>query len=343
MANKQATKTKLQSYIRASAGSAQHAQNVANYSGDLAAARKIVAKRNAGQQRAQTRLTRLGEDASSAITDAGDRRKYNSLRAMQSDRLAKAKKSKDLVRAGHEQMAQQHGDAAETILDKYRKEGTDMCNVCGQTPCNCTHITEGSVDDHIKKVVNIYSKHRSLEDRASYKGDKVARAKHKEGAKRASDMLAKMRAKQSAANADKPKPVEVHHDYSAAIAKDYKDQEARRGIGHVRDSVELEGNMVEANSMNPGISAKRTTLIQRAIRRAQKTPQEKAMVGESTNPYIGLVDEAKEASYDGNYQDAVLRFREKAKKQEQERGPVDIQKLAARLRAVKLPPEGNKK
>jgi hypothetical protein len=65
----------------------------------------------------------------------------------------------------------------------------------------------------------------------------------------------------------------------------------------------------------------------------------------NSNPYLGegLVDEAKEASYDGNYQSAVLRFRDKVKKQEQERGPVDIQKLAARLRAVKLKPEGTKK
>lgn len=100
-------------------------------------------------------------------------------------------------------------------------------------------LGEGTVGDKIKKVVSIYSAHRNLEDRASYKGDKAARAKHKEGAKRASALLAKMRAKQSAANADKPKPTEVHHDYSAAIAQDYKDQEKRRGIGHVRDSVEV--------------------------------------------------------------------------------------------------------
>lgn len=26
------------------------------------------------------------------------------------------------------------------------KSGRDMCNVCGQTPCNCTHITEGAGD-----------------------------------------------------------------------------------------------------------------------------------------------------------------------------------------------------
>lgn len=96
-------------------------------------------------------------------------------------------------------------------------------------------FNEATVDDKIKKVVSIYSAHRNLEDRASYKGDKAARAKHKAGAKRASDLLAKMRAKKAAADADKPKPVEVHTDYSKAIAQDYKDQEARRGIGHVRD------------------------------------------------------------------------------------------------------------
>lgn len=91
-------------------------------------------------------------------------------------------------------------------------------------------FNEATVDDKIKKVVSIYNKHRNLEDKASYKGDKAARAQHKEGAKRASNLLAKMRTKQAAANADKPKPTEhPPTNYGPAIAQDYKDYEARHG------------------------------------------------------------------------------------------------------------------
>ena len=32
-------------------------------------------------------------------------------------------------------------------------EGRDMCNVCGQTPCNCTHVME-SVGDTVKGLYN---------------------------------------------------------------------------------------------------------------------------------------------------------------------------------------------
>jgi len=186
---------KLQDYIRRSSGEVTHLQNVANRTGMTDNIKRLIAKRNKGQEAASKRLTGeareatygadynlavqnlkakakknpvdfkslaarmqaayaredakkkqdaqgLKEDVSDTITDNDDRRKYNALRSMQSDRLAKAKKSKDLVRSGHEQMAQQHGDEAETILDKYRKESTDICKVCGQTPCNCTSISE---------------------------------------------------------------------------------------------------------------------------------------------------------------------------------------------------------
>lgn len=172
-----------------------------------------------------------------------------------------------------------------------------------------SEIDEATVSDKIDKVASIYNQHRALADKArrTYPRDTEGEAKHMKGSSKAFALMQKMREKKSDADkaGQKPKPVQGHTDYSAAIAKDYKDQEARRGIGHVRDHVEHD----------------------------------------HSNPYLGegLVDEAREASYDGEYQSAVLRFREKAKKQEQERGPVDIQKLAARLKAVKLKPEGTKK
>ena len=48
------------------------------------------------------------------------------------------------------------------------KESTDMCNVCGQTPCNCTHISEEtkwkvSYDVHgSNKDVPLYSSHKHV-------------------------------------------------------------------------------------------------------------------------------------------------------------------------------------
>lgn len=210
---KQTKKKKLQDYIRASSGDATHRQTVANYT---KTPDSKIASRNAGQERAQQRLNKLGEDVS-----------------------------------------------------------TDVCPVCGQTPCNCTHIEE---------------------------------------------------AKATMCGRCGTKHVPPSKGGTCPALKEEQ------------ESVE------EAKSSVLGVSGKRTTVVQRAIRRAQKTPQEVAMVGENTNPYVveGLVDESSDKLYAG-FQADVLSLKAKAKKQEQERGPVDIQKLAARLKAVKLPPEGKKK
>ena len=48
--------------------------------------------------------------------------------------------------------------------------------------------------------------------------------------------MQKLRTKKAEANKANPKPQATSSgDYGSAIAKDYKDQEAKRGIGHVRD------------------------------------------------------------------------------------------------------------
>ena len=91
-------------------------------------------------------------------------------------------------------------------------------------------FNEATVGKYVDRVRDIYFQHRSLEDRAKYKRDKEARAKHKAGAAKASALLDKMRTKQAAANADKPKPTQdAPRNYGPAIAKDYSDYEARTG------------------------------------------------------------------------------------------------------------------
>lgn len=62
------------------------------------------------------------DDVKESITDPNDKRKYDSLRNMEANRLAKAKKSKSpLSQDQHRKMAQQHNDDANKIMDKYRK------------------------------------------------------------------------------------------------------------------------------------------------------------------------------------------------------------------------------
>jgi hypothetical protein len=209
-----------------------------------------------------------------------------------------------------------------------------------------------------------------------------------------------------------------------AIAKDYKDQEAKRGIGHVRDHVETDGQQLDeiskekANAymwsakddrqqtddqINKAMekqgsgwskrrhnkigkllnkSMKRTNGINRALDRLNKEETVNEMDGDgsgrdgsnrkslstygsrdkhtvSNGPDIHhgpesimtkkktidtfhkeldklfakkkqkKVSEAKEANYGGDYQAAVLRFKEKAKQK-----PVDMASLAARMQAA---------
>lgn len=106
-------------------------------------------------------------------------------------------------------------------------------------------------------------------------------------------------------------------------------------------------------SMVPGISGEGKSRVKRAIAKAEVVPVEKAkatygvgyreeyVVG--SNPYIqeGLVDESSDKLYAG-YQADVLSLKAKAAAQEKKNGPVDIKKLAARLKAVNLKSQGNK-
>lgn len=134
---------------------------------------------------------------------------------------------------------------AKAHIQMKANESSDMCNVCGQTPCNCTSIDEGTVQDKIDKASKIYNAHRALADKARRVGpgkkrDPEAEAHHMKKSRKAFDLMQKLRKGSSDANKSNPKPRSKEPNYSAAIAQDYKDQEAKRGIGHVRDSVEMD-------------------------------------------------------------------------------------------------------
>lgn len=47
-----------------------------------------------------------------------------------------------LARAGRDGASEEKLDKIRDKYDRYDESMEDMCHVCGQTPCNCTHITE---------------------------------------------------------------------------------------------------------------------------------------------------------------------------------------------------------
>jgi hypothetical protein len=126
-------------------------------------------------------------------------------------------------------------------------------------------------------------------------------------------------------------------------AQDFKDQEAKRGIGHVRDHVEVEGDLTEAQSMmnalknslskpEPGSKLDKKIKHHNSLIRAggsgnwdKPHPPEGHHFDKKGMIRLG---EAKEANYGGDYQSTVMRVKALAKKK-----PVDMASLAARMQA----------
>ena len=53
------------------------------------------------------------------------------------------------------------------------RESVDMCNVCGQTPCNCTHIQEAEqIDELSSDLLDRYKKKAGLAAQAADKAKK---------------------------------------------------------------------------------------------------------------------------------------------------------------------------
>jgi len=275
-----------------------------------------------GISRALDDKRKLSEDASSAITDSGDRRQYNSLRAMQSDRLAKAKKSKDVVSQNHTRMAQQHADAAEAILDKYRKESSDMCRVCGQTPCNCTTITEAAKDDMRTTVIK-----RAIA-KAQRKAPVVEGANVRAGNPKA---YGRDLAASETGFGKKPREDDEYHNEPKPKFK------AKSLMDRPHD-VHIDGKKWKSFNTGHQAHAAANTLQSKGKKAVAIARFNEEMV----NPYIqeGLVDESSDKLYAG-YQADVLSLKAKAAAQEKKH-PVDIQKLAARLKAADTKSQGTK-
>ena len=155
---------------------------------------------------------------------------------------------------------------------------------------------------------------------------------------------------------DKQKPAPVSQpttnktlSTSDAIAQDYKDQEKRRGIGHVRDHVEVEGQRLDEISKDlannyywsaKSDDEKRWKNIG-SEQEKQTTNYSKArhkkvvkMLAKSSKRWDGRqralkrMEEADEAKYGPKYQASVLAVKAKAEKK-----PVDMKDLAARMQA----------
>lgn len=241
---------------------------------------------------------------------------------------------------------------------RMKTEASDMCNVCGQTPCNCTHIEEQQSSIPLKRTTMIQRAIRRAQKTpeqvakttygVGYRSEevqideiKMSDDEYKSGVesygKRATNLL---------------KHSWSQHDVSKEKAKAGDKEGAAKAAATGSRAHKLFLKAKEKHLQNPERAEAYRKKIMSGASDYYKSKKPGQYTGDSfdptltnSNPYIGegLVDEAREASYDGNYQSTVLAFKAKVKKQEQERGPVDIEKLAARLRAVKLPPEGKKK
>lgn len=217
---------------------------------------------------------------------------------------------KTLKRSGH------IGRAMARIKIKSKaNEQNDMCNVCGQTPCNCTSIEEGAELNRGPQRPSKYTDPRVDLEMKATKKEYEHRAKHFTAAKAGDQSTAdkehkRMRKFQSIAGKINQARSKDSKDYSAAIAKDYKDQEAKRGIGHVRDSVEMDDSKTisEARPRRANTASARADLAKRPKKELSQAEKDKnkessdaawerlmayAAAQKKTNEEVGQVDELK--------------------------------------------------
>jgi hypothetical protein len=287
---------------------------------------------------------------------------------------------------------------------RLNKESSDMCNVCGQTPCNCTSIDEGILSKIANKVMGaqpekpVYKTGQKVEFQTTMHqpnwkggGSGTGTITDTEGYTRHGHYLVKTNHGETHAIS--------HHDITKVIKEAAKDDMRttviKRAIAKAqRKAPVIEGANVRAgnpkaygrdlaasetgfgkkpreddeyhNEPKPKFKAK--SLMDRPhdvhidgkkwksfntghqAHAAANTLQSKGKKAvaiarfneEMVNPYIqeGLVDESSDKLYAG-YQADVLSLKAKAAAQEKKH-PVDIQKLAARLKAADTKSQGTK-
>jgi hypothetical protein len=89
------------------------------------------------------------------------------------------------AKRAHDAVKKKYPDKSVSMHRTY-VESVDMCNVCGQTPCNCTHIEEQNITELSSDLLQRYK------DEAMKSVDKLtSKGKHKEANDR---LLAHMKA-----------------------------------------------------------------------------------------------------------------------------------------------------
>lgn len=75
------------------------------------------------------------------------------------------------AKRAHDAVKNKHPDKSVSMHRTYM-ESIDMCNVCGQTPCNCTHIERQQIDELSSELLDRYKKKAGLAAQAADKAKK---------------------------------------------------------------------------------------------------------------------------------------------------------------------------
>lgn len=103
--------------------------------------------------------------------------------------------------------------AINKLESRPHKESTDMCNVCGQTPCNCTHISEEN--EHYEKAQEHLSKANDAEREGRTKDFHAHMANHHDAMSEWHD------SKGRSASADRhAEKAEYHHEKSLTVKEE---------------------------------------------------------------------------------------------------------------------------
>ena len=221
---------------------------------------------------------------------------------------------------------------------RLNKESSDMCKVCGQTPCNCTTITEAAKDDMRTTIIKRAIAKAQHKAPAAVNEIKMSDDDYKSNVdsygKRATNLL---------------KHSWSQHDASKEKAKagDKEGAAKASATGSRAHKLFLKAKAKHLSNPETAERERKKVMSGASDYYASKKPGE--YTGDSfdptltnSNPYIqeGLVDESSDKLYAG-YQADVLSLKAKAAAQEKKH-PVDIQKLAARLKAADTKSQGTK-
>jgi hypothetical protein len=216
-----------------------------------------------------------------------------------------------------------HAERSSPTGTTIRGESADMCNVCGQTPCNCTSIEE-SVDKKDTVTFDIPLLIRVLElAREDIKSDMDLH--------RVVERLINMREKGMLTMDDYDAIAAIKEEVMNSIPLEYIKQAISdlneivvvppSGVYKQKKSDPEQQRRVEREGKLMGKYRQKGLGLGSALTRLGKFKQKHQK--EEVE-----VSEAKESNYGGDYQDSVKALKAKAEKK-----PVDMKSLAARMQA----------